>query len=138
MRTFYIFKINKELATLTKDSPYSMFKSMEQIYKLDKKDFSIGLKLFEQLAVPIDYDKINKTIYKKYKDNDYYMKYRNVHKINNRYKPEDTKLTVNRVYLLLESNIIKPLFLKTLNIDNDLFVCDFENKDYFWLESLSI
>ena len=138
MRTFYIFKINKELAILTKDSPYSMFKSMEQIYKLDKKDFSIGLKLFEQLAVPIDYDKINKTIYKKYKDNDHYMKYRNVHKINNRYKPEDTKLTVNRVYLLLESNIIKPLFLKALNIDNDLFVCDFENKDYFWLESLSI
>lgn len=138
MRTFYIFKINKELAVLTKDSPYSMFKSMEQIYKLDKKDFNLGLKLFEQLAVPIDYDKINKTLYKKYKDNDHYIKYRNVHKINNRYKPEDTKLTVNRVYLLLESNIIKPLFLKTLNIDNDLFVCDFENKDYFWLESLSI
>lgn len=138
MRTFYIFKINKELAILTKDSPYNMFKSMEQIYKLDKKDFNLGLKLFEQLAEPMDYKMINKRIFNIYKDNDYYIKYRNVHKIHNRYKPEETKLIVNRVYMLLESNIVKPLFLKNLNYDNNLFVCDFDNKDYFWLESLRI
>ena len=64
MRTFYIFKINKELAILTKDSPYNMFKSMEQIYKLDKKDFNLGLKLFEQLAEPLNHQKINTYLYK--------------------------------------------------------------------------
>jgi len=138
MRTFYIFKINKEMAILTKDMPYNMFKSLEKIYKLDKKDFGIGLKLFEQLAIPIDQKKINNKIYNAYKDNDHYTKYRNIHQINNRYKPEESKLTVNNVYLVLKSNIVKPLFFKTLNIDNNLFVCDFENKDYFWLESLSI
>lgn len=138
MRTFYIFKINREIAILTKDSPYNMFKSMEQIYKLDKKDFSLGLKLFEQIAVPLDNKKIDRCIYNKFKENDHYMKYKNVHKINNRYKPEETKLVVNKAYLLLKSNIVKPLFLNSLKIDNDLFVCDFENKDYFWLERLSI
>lgn len=138
MRTFYIFKINRELAILTKDSPYNMFKSMEQIYKLDKKDFSIGFKLFEQLACPLDNKKINNRIFSIYKNNDYYTKYRNIHKINNRYKPEETKLIVNKVYLVLKSNIVKPLFFKALNYDSDLFVCDFENKDYFWLEELRI
>ena len=138
MRTFYIFKINKEMAILTKDTPYNMFKSMEQIYKLDKKDFGIGLKLFEQLAVPIDNKKINAKIFNTYKNSDHYTKYRNIHKINNRYKPEESKLIVNNVYLVLKSNIVKPLFFKALNYDSNLFVCDFENKDYFWLESLSI
>lgn len=138
MRTFYIFKINQEMAILTKDTPYNMFKSMERIYKLDKKDFSLALKMFEQLAVPIDHNKLNLRLYNAYKDNDHYTKYRNVHKINNRYKPEESKLVVNNIYLLLESNIIKPLFLKALNYDSNLFVCDFENKDYFWLDSLCI
>jgi len=138
MRTFYIFKINKEMAILTKDAPYNMFKSMEQIYKLDKKDFGIGLRMFEQIAVPIDNKKINKYLFEKFKTNDYYTKYRNIHKINNKYKPEETKLIVNNIYLILKSNIIKPLFLKSLNYDSNLFACDFENKDYFWLDSLSI
>lgn len=138
MRTFYIFKINREMAILTKDSPYNMFKSMEQIYRLDKKDFSLGLKLFEQLACPIDSKKINDKIFKQYKDNDHYTKYRNIHKIHNRYKPEETKLIVNNVYLVLKSNLIKPMFLKSLCIDSDYFACDFENKDYFYLESLGI
>jgi len=138
MRTFYIFKINKEMAILTKDTPYNMFKSMEQIYRLDKKDFSLGLKLFEQLAEPINHKRINNRIFNLYKDNDHYTKFRNVHQIHNRYKPEETKLTVNKVYLMLESNIVKPLFFRHLNLDSNLFVCDFENKDYFWLESLNI
>ena len=59
------------------------------------------------------------------------MKYRNVHKINNRYKPEDTKLTVNRVYLLLESNIIKPLFLKALNIDNTYIMNTYKSREEY-------
>lgn len=138
MRTFYIFNINKEMAILTKNSPYNMFKSLEKIYKLDKKDFSVGLKLFEQLAIPFDNNKLNTRLYNTYKENDHYTKYRNIHKINNRYKPEESKLVVNNVYLLLKSNIVKPLFLKELNKHSNLFVCDFENKDYFWLESLSI
>ena len=55
--------------------------------------------------------------------------------INNYYKNEESKLTINKAYLLLETNMIKSAFFNDLKNKN-LFVCDFENKDYFWLDSL--
>ena len=36
MRTFYVFKINREMTLLMKESPYNLFKSLEGIYLLDK------------------------------------------------------------------------------------------------------
>ena len=32
MRTFYIFKIKKHFAILTRNNPYSLFKTIEEIY----------------------------------------------------------------------------------------------------------
>ncbi|MBQ9833973.1 MAG: sporulation inhibitor of replication protein SirA [Bacilli bacterium] len=138
MRTFYIFKINKEMAILTKDNPYNIFKSMEDIFKMTKKELPVGLNIYEQLITPINQNKVNRKIIMSYKDNDYYQKNYNVHSIYNKYKPEETKLTVKNSYLLLESNVIKPSFLKELSYDRDLFVCDFANKDYFWVDELKI
>ena len=46
-------------------------------------------------------------------------------------------LIVNKAFLLLSSNILKPSFLSDLKEYKNLFVCDFKNKDYFWLESLN-
>ena len=138
MRTFYIFKINKEMAILTKDNPYNIFKSMEDIFKMTKKELPVGLNIYEQLITPINQNIINRKIIMSYKDNDYYQKNYNVHSIYNKYKPEETKLTVKNSYLLLESNVIKPSFLKELSYDKDLFVCDFANKDYFWVDELRI
>lgn len=138
MRTFYIFKINNEMAILMKNNPYNIFRSMENIFKMSKKEFSLGLNIYEQLIIPIDQNKLNRKIIMSYKDNDYYQKNYNVHSIYNKYKPEETKLTVKNSYMLLESNVIKPSFLKELTYDKNLFVCDFNNKDYFWVDELSI
>lgn len=138
MRTFYIFKINKEMAILSKDNPYNIFRSMEDIFKMTKKELPVGLNIYEQLITPINQNKVNRKIIMSYKDNDYYQKNYNVHSIYNKYKPEETKLTVKNSYLLLESNVIKPSFLKELSYDKDLFVCDFANKDYFWVDELRI
>ena len=55
--------------------------------------------------------------------------------INNYYRDEESRLIINKAYMLLESNVVKPSFFKDL-INKGLFVCDFENKDYFWLDSL--
>ena len=137
MRTFYIFKIKPEMAILTKDSPYNLFKSMEKIYKMDKSDFSLGAQLFDQLAQPINSQKLNKLIYNKYKDNEHYTVFKNIHRINNSYRQEKSKLIVKEVYLILQSSVILPLFLKTLNNNHNMFACDFENKDYFWLDELT-
>ena len=136
MRTFYIFKIKKEMAILTKDTPYNIFKNMEGLKKLVKDNISTSYNIYDQIITPINNKSFNQHILKNYKDNLYYQKYYNIHTIYNKYKPENTKLVIKNTYLLLETNAIKPSFLKELAFDKDLFVCDFENKDYFWIEQV--
>ncbi len=138
MRTFYIFKINKEFAILTKNCPYNLFKSIEQIYYSDKNDLSLAYNIYEQIILPLDKVKINLNIFEKCKESDYYTKFNNIHMINNFYSDEQSKLIVNRSYMLLRSTKGSPSFLKLLQEIENIFVCDFENKDYFWLESVLI
>ena len=54
MRTFYIFRINREMSLLMRESPYNLFKSLEGIYLLDKASVGYGKDLLDQLIVPID------------------------------------------------------------------------------------
>ncbi len=136
MRTFYIFKIKKEMAILTKDSPYNIYKNIEGLRKFLKNNTSFCYNIYDQMITPINNKSFNKRLLNKYKDNLYYQKYYNTHTIFNKYKPENTKLIIKNTYLLLETNTIKPSFLKELAFDKDLFVCDFDNRDYFWIEQV--
>lgn len=136
MRKFYIFNINDEFTILNSDNGFDLYKQMESIHNLDKDNFYNAIKLYETIAHTIDKNYLNKEIYKKYKDNYFYTKYKNTHMINNYYRKEESKLTINKAYLILESNVIKPTFLKDLK-NKCLFACDFDNKDYFWLDKLA-
>ncbi len=135
MRTFYIFKISKEMQILLKSSPYNLFKSLEDIYYLDKADIGIGKDLLDQLVVPIDKERYNKLIYDLNKDNDFYMKTGDTHKVINKYRKEETVIIVKNSHILLKTNIINKNIKKFLPITM-AFACDFQNKDYFWLEEL--
>jgi len=135
VRTFHIFKINKELSILLDESPYNLYKTLEGIYLLNKENVSYGAYLLEQVISFIDIEKYNKLLYEKNKDNDFYMKIGNYHRIINKYREETTKITVKKTYILVESNVLA----KNISLffpSNDLFVCDFANKDYFWLSKI--
>ena len=136
MRTFYIFKIKEEYARLTKNNPYHLFKLLSYIYGLDKVDINQGIDLFTKLLDSFNSKEIDIRIFKKYRENYFYTKFKNIHQMNNYYKKEESKLTVRKHFLLLKSSIVRPIFLQDLTSYNNLFVCDFENKDYFWLEML--
>jgi hypothetical protein len=135
MRKFYIFKINKEFNILNKDDSYNIYRQMENIKNLDKDNFYNAIKIYETLANTFNKSLLDIEIYNKHKYSYYYTKYKNVHMINNYYRNEESKLIINKAYLLLETNIIKPAFFKDLK-NKGLFVCDFENKDYFWVDNL--
>ncbi len=135
MRTFYIFKISKEMSILLKDVPYNLYRSLEGIYLLDKSNISYGKELLDNLIVPIDKQKYNKLIYEKNKDNDFYMKVGDNHRIINKYRKEETNIIVKNSHILIKTNIISKDIKKFLPL-KELFACDFENKDYFWLEEL--
>ncbi len=136
MRTFYIFKISKEMAILLKESPHNLFKSLEDIYYLDKANINLGKDLLDQIIVPIDKLKYNKLIYEKNKNNDFYIKSGDIHKIINKYREENTVITVKNSHILLKTNVLTKNICKFL-CDENLFACDFEAKDYFWLEKLA-
>lgn len=123
------------MGILLKNSPYNLFKSLENIYFLDKANIGFGKDLLDQLITPIDKEKYNKLIFDKNKDNDFYMKSGDVHRILNKYRKEDTTIIVKNSHILLKTNIINKDIRKFLPI-NELFACDFFNKDYFWLEEL--
>lgn len=138
MRSFYIFKIKDEYATLTKNNPYQLFRLLDFIYNLDKEEVSRGIDLFYKLVEKLDSKSLDIQLFKNYRENYFYTKFKNIHQVNNIYKKEESKLTIRNHYLLLVSTIIKPVFLNDLKTINNLFLCDFENKDYFWLEKLAV
>ena len=138
MRSFYIFKIKDEYAILTKNNTYKLFRLLDFIYNLDKEDISRGIDLFYKLVEKLDGKSLDIQLFKNYRENYFYTKFKNIHQVNNIYKKEESKLTIRNHYLLLVSTIIKPVFLNDLKTINNLFLCDFENKDYFWLEKLAV
>ncbi len=138
MRTFYIFKVKDEYATLTKNNPYQLFRLLEFIYNLDRKEVSRGADLFYKMIEGLNSKALDIYMFKKYRENYFYTKFKNIHQMNNFYKKEESKLIVRNHYLLLESTVIKPIFLEDLKEIPNLFLCDFENKDYFWLEKLPV
>ncbi len=138
MRQFFIFKIKEEFAILTKKNPHHLYRTLEQIYYVDKNDLELGIDLFERIIEKLNPKQIDVALFKKYKENYFYTKYRNVHQICDVYRSEQTKLIVNKTYLELESSVPRPTFLKELEKENNLFFCDFENKDYFWLEKIAL
>ncbi|MBE6148687.1 MAG: sporulation inhibitor of replication protein SirA [Firmicutes bacterium] len=135
MRTYYIFNVNKEMSILTKDSPYMLFKSFESIYQADRNDLGMASNLYEQLASKFNKNILNQKIVNEYRDNQHYMYTKDRHTYYNKYKDETCNLTVKNSYIICNSNNSRLELLKRLSGFN-LFACDFENKDYFWLDEI--
>ena len=76
-------------------------------------------------------------IYNHYKECDFYSKYRFDHSYINKYRDEKSYLYVKNSYMRLDTNMEYPEFFKFLKKNHNLFVCDFDNKDYFWIESIA-
>lgn len=136
MRTFYIFNIKKEMSLLTHDTPYNLYRTIESLYYLDNINLGLSYKLYDQIFDSFDKDYMNSIINRMYQNNNYYFKENNRHVIYNKYKPENSYLYIYRSHLLLKSNAVKPTLLKNYTNSDNLFVCDFKNKDYFWLSEV--
>lgn len=136
MRIFHVFSIDKSIKSLTKDDSYQLYYTFKKIKNLDKDNLSLGITLYEQVAIPIEKEKYNKYLFKNYTDSDFYYKFRNEHTYFNKYRNEESHLKVGSAFLKIESNVSNPDFFKCLKKDHNLFVCDFDNCDYFWLDTI--
>lgn len=136
MRVYYLFKINDSFSKLYFNKTYYLYKMLEQISVSSKNDFIISYRLFEQIATPFNKSKINSDIYKEYENNKDYIKILNKHILDG--NVEKTKLTVYNTYIKIKTNKNITDFFKVLKDEKNMFVCDFNNKDYFWLDKVSV
>ena len=115
MRTYYIFNVNKYYGYMYKDNPFKMYKIFEEIYYSRDYNSIKAYHVLEEIANPFNKIMLNEYIYNEYKYKYGYKRKDNIHYLNTTDKS----------------------ILRINNYNNNLFVCDFENMDYFWLSKLN-
>ena len=101
MRTFYFFEIKPELVALLKDNPYELFKTLETIY-YQNLDLETSYQFIRQLINPIPIKNLDISLFKKYKENYFYTKYKNVHSLHDVFRKENTILKLYKTYLKID------------------------------------
>lgn len=127
MRTFYLFKIKEDVIDIYENKEYELYKTLENLYKLKKENFYYGTSLYIQLCRLFNIDIIDS----------YFKSSPRYRKNNNKYLflgDESFLVEVNPSTIIIKTSVNYPSILKLINYyDKRIFVCDFENKDYFWL-----
>ena len=127
MNQYYIFEIKKEIYKIYKNNSDSLYKTLYNLNKINKKDLELGLSIYNEICNKINTSKLkNYVALLKVKRN-----------VKNKY-------LINKNIILIRKSCVE---LKTKNIDEDilyilnnyskyLFICDFKNKYYSWINEL--
>lgn len=129
MRKYYLFIINTSSYKLYKNNPKLLYTILETLYNLKENNINYGLDLYNQVCDTFSVKLLTSYIQEKYK----YKKINNkLIKLNN--KDEVTSLSIRYARTIVYTNKNIPKIFKIFNIYNKkIFVVDFYNKDYFWL-----
>lgn len=139
MRTYYAFIIKDSLIQFYKKKPYSLYRILEQIYNLKNNDIVLGYRILEQVTTPFGTKNINRFLYNKHYDELSYSKNEYGHIIQNLYSEEITLLRVFNSHVKIKSNVNYSSFFSSINQYNkNIFICDFDNKDYFWANKIKL
>ena len=138
MRTYYAFIIKDSLMHFYSKKPYSLYKILEQIYRLKNNDIVLGYRLLEQVTEPFGTRKTDKFIYKKHLNELEYSRLDDGHMIKNLYSEEITFLKVFHSHVRIKTNNNYSSFFSSIQeYDENLFICDFENQDFFWVNKIN-
>jgi len=137
MRTYYIFRVNNNLNKIYEKNSVSIYKMLNKINTMDKKEYEFAKKIYKKTVLPINKNLIDKYILMIHMNDIYYKKYGNVHILNS--GREESKLYLYNTYIkIITSNNISSFFKDIYSINNNLFCVDFENKDYFYLDDFEV
>lgn len=135
MRTYYIFNVNKYYSYMYKDKPFKMYKIFEEIYYSRDYNSIKAYHVLEEIANPFNKIMLNEYIYNKYKYKYGYKRKDNIHYLNT---TDKSILRINNYNIKIETENNYSIFFNDINnYNNNLFVCDFKNMDYFWLSKLN-
>ena len=134
MRTYYIFNVNRYFTFMYKKNPFKMYKLFEEIYNTKDYDKVKSFYILDQIANPFNKIMLSEYIYFEFKHKYGYSREGNTHIIKGR---ENTKIRINNYNIKIETDNNYTVFFDYLsNYNTNLFICDFDNKDYFWLSKL--
>ena len=104
---------------------------------MDESELTYAYNLFKQICISIDTLSLNNKLYLKMHNDLVYTKINNEHIINNLYKDEVSVLKVRKSHLVLDCNGSYSTFFNFLyKFNGNLFICDFKNCDYFFLNEI--
>ena len=134
MRTFYLFEIKENVLKNFKYNYEELYNLLENIHYLKTEDIVLGFNIFNSIVVPLNKEKYNNYIKKNNLEKENYICYNYTHTINDFYFNESTKMIINNSHIKIKTNKNVPSFFYNLRNLKNLFVCDFNNHDYFLLE----
>jgi len=135
MRVFYVYRINEIYRDMYYKHSYRLYKILESIYYERDYDKISSYRLYKQVVNPINKMLCNGYITKNHRLAYEYCYDNNVHYI--RKKEEHTKMVISNIHIKIISDINFPSFLNDIYAyDSNIFICDFDNNDYFWLDKV--
>lgn len=139
MRIYFVFKIKEEYTDLYRDTPSTLYNILNQMYYMKRSEIGYGFNLFNQMIDRINKFELDKYLYILLHTKMKYSKKGEDHILNNLYKDEVSILRVKTTHILINSNKSYTEFFTLLNqFDSSLFVCDFNNHDYFFLSDIKL
>lgn len=139
MRIYFVFKLKEEYTDLYRDTPSTLYNILNQMYYMKRSEIGYGFNLFNQMIDRINKFELDKYLYILLHTKMKYSKKGEDHILNNLYKDEVSILRVKTTHILINSNKSYTEFFALLNqFDSSLFVCDFNNHDYFFLSDIKL
>ena len=134
MRTFYLFEIKDSILKTYKYNQEELYSLLLDIHLNADDDLIKCYEVFKTIV-----NSINKEKYSSYIKNnnicfENYICFNNIHNYNDYYTNESTKLFINNSYIKIDTNTNTPSFFKDMRVFKNIFVCDFDNNDYFMLK----
>jgi len=129
MKKYYLFVIKNEYYKIYRKTPYMLYKTLENLYLLERYDFSYGISIYNQICQPFSVKLLNNYIKNKYKCYNVNSKILQIKSLI-----EKTFLQVGYSTTIIFTNTESPEIFKVFNTYNrKILVCEFEQNKYFWL-----
>ena len=109
-----------------KNKPLFLFNILKKIYTLND-NFNYGVTLYEQICNKVSVDTLK-----------YYLNSRYNLNNNNYFYIDSVLIELKYSRIVIKSKNINPKIMEVFNCYNkNIFVCDFINNNYFWLDKFS-
>ena len=134
MRTFYLFDVKENILKNYRNNYEELYGLLESIHYLKTEDIILGFNIYQRIVNPMKKEEYNDYIKKNNLGKENYICYNYTHTINDFFFNESTKMIINNSHIKIKTNKNVPSFFYNIRNFKNIFVCDFNNHDYFLLE----